>query len=214
MPVPLTVGLVDIIASFLAGSRVGGGDDVDDRQEIRVDSEESEFGYDPDAEAEAAADEPEAPDDLTTESEGLRIAGWKAASPETESKAEPQSREGIFILTMANDIAQELAREALTGGLVSAEAVPGPPQRAAEGSTATMVLRLETRVPFFFKLDANPKLAKEGNLLRRLQAREDLPEDFRHRFPKVYAVREEFPFAYLMQAFLPADGFSSVAVNC
>ncbi len=98
-------------------------------------------------------------------------------------------------------IAERLVHESYANGLLL-DNVTVVPDTLPDGNTAEAVLRLEVSVPFVFKLSGARKLVDEASLLRRVHERRDLPESFRQRYPKVYALKsDQAPYAYLMQYF-------------
>ena len=115
---------------------------------------------------------------------------------------------------LAEQIADELVREALAAGLpLTRQKVEKG--RLGGGNTAEVVAQVTLHAPFAFKLDQNTrKLAEEGETMRRIKRDQlpglHLPECFRQVWPDIYAVRDEPPYAYLMEFFPPEDGWQSL----
>lgn len=79
------------------------------------------------------------------------------------------------------------------------------------GNTADLVRQINVHAPFVFKLDKEKqKLAAEGQMMRAVRANEKLPERFRNAWPVVYAIRNEPPYAYLMEYFPASEGWRSL----
>jgi Phosphotransferase enzyme family len=114
------------------------------------------------------------------------------------------------LLPKAQGIANELVVQAVASGMpLTRFTVKGTP--IGGGNTAGLVATAMLHVPFVLKLDENAKkLAEEGLLMQRLRGDTALPEIFRESFPRVYAVRTEAPYAYLMEIFPRDDGFFSL----
>ena len=110
----------------------------------------------------------------------------------------------------ALDIAAELVKEAFTAGLpLTNESVEI--NRLAGGNTAEVVARATVHAPFAFKFDrASKKLAEEGRTMQRIKGDPKLPTRFRDVWPVIYAVRDEAPYAYLMEFFPKEDGWLSL----
>jgi hypothetical protein len=114
------------------------------------------------------------------------------------------------LLPKAQEIANGLVVQAVASGMpltrftLQAKPIGG-------GNTAGLVATAMLHVPFVFKLDEDSKkLAEEGLLMQRLRGDKELPETFRESFPRVYAVRTEAPYAYMMEIFPKDDGFLSL----
>ena len=111
----------------------------------------------------------------------------------------------------AAEIADELVAEALASGLpVTHPKVEKT--RLGGGNTAEVVAQLTLQASFAFKLDqTNKKLADEGEAMRKIRANElptaHLPPSFCRAWPRIYAVRKEPPYAYLMEFFPEQDGW-------
>jgi hypothetical protein len=114
------------------------------------------------------------------------------------------------LLPKAQRIANELVVQAVASEMpLTRFTVKGTP--IGGGNTAGLVATAMLHVPFVFKLDEDSKkLAEEGLLMQRLRGDKALPEVFRESFPRVYAVRTEAPYAYMMEIFPKDDGFFSL----
>jgi hypothetical protein len=111
----------------------------------------------------------------------------------------------------AREIARDLVSQAIAQG-IPANVRQVDPARMSEGSTAQMVARVGVSLSFVFKLDNNPKLVEEARILRRFSSDENLPREFRKRFPTVFALKSDLPpFAYLMEDFGEEDGYKSLS---
>ncbi len=111
----------------------------------------------------------------------------------------------------AREIAQDLLAEALQNGFpineIRFEARP-----VSEGSSAEIVARIRMALRFIFKVDSTQKLVHEAQTIQRIRSDLHLPQTFRDRFPRVYALRHQAtPYAYLMEEFAAEDGFRSLA---
>ena len=83
-------------------------------------------------------------------------------------------------------------------------------QKLAGGNTADMVALIHAYVPFVVKIDRNQKLAKEGLAIQHIKNNLSLPKVFRDAWPEVFAVRNEPPYAYMMEYFSREDGWRSL----
>jgi Phosphotransferase enzyme family len=111
---------------------------------------------------------------------------------------------------LANKIADTLVADALKSGLpltrlrVDSEALGG-------GNTAELVERVVLHAPFVFKLDSkSKKLAEEALAMRKIKGDPLLPTRYRAAWPTIYAVRQDVPYAYLMEIFPREEGWSSL----
>ena len=83
--------------------------------------------------------------------------------------------------------------------------------RLAGGNTAEVVAQATVHAPFAFKFDrASKKLAEEGRTMQQIKGNAKLPTRFRDAWPVIYAVRDEAPYAYLMEFFPKEDGWLSL----
>lgn len=108
------------------------------------------------------------------------------------------------------EIAEDLAQQAVASGnpLVNRDIQA---QRLDGGNTAELVAILTLRAPFILKFDsADAKLAREGLFMRDVRVSLVYPERFRAAWPVVYAVRDEAPYAYLMEYFPADEGWRSL----
>jgi hypothetical protein len=117
---------------------------------------------------------------------------------------------GPSLIPRAQAIARELVLQAVADGMpltqFDVESTP-----LGGGNTAGLVATATLHARFVFKLDHDSrKLAEEGLLMRRLRSDPKLPQSFRDSFPRVYAVRTESPFAFLMEIFPEDDHFRSL----
>ncbi len=111
---------------------------------------------------------------------------------------------------LARQVAESLVKEAIGSGLPFMQmAIEN--QALGGGNTADVVEQLVLHAPFVFKLDRKEKkLAEEGLAMRAIKNDSKLTERYRSAWPIVYAVREERPFAYLMEIFPKGDGWASL----
>ena len=131
--------------------------------------------------------------------EGLLPPGLEAGQSQTVLDAATQH------------IVDSLLREAYANGLPGEPRVENQYKRPSSGSTAEEVLTITSRVSCVFKCDSSRKLAEEARMLRELKRRADLPEDFRNRFPFIYAAKTDHPpYAYLMEYFDEYIGLESI----
>jgi hypothetical protein len=101
--------------------------------------------------------------------------------------------------------------EAIANGFEPARLRIEEPRRLGGGMAAMMVAEVSGVLSFVLKLDREPKLVHEAKTLRRFRTDDSLPERFRARFPRVYAIKEDtVPYAYLMEHFSAADGFQGL----
>ena len=107
-------------------------------------------------------------------------------------------------------IATELVKEALASGLpLQATALSGETLKG--GNTAEFVGMISLSAPFVLKMDNNTKkLANEGLAIRSIKCNTSLSKEFRDTWPMVYAVRNQPPYAYLMEIFPKANGWVSL----
>lgn len=122
-----------------------------------------------------------------------------AQSRRTRAIAPPPSR--------SVRVVEELVHRALAAGVPVQ--VDITTTRPGSGSTAEAVLRVRATTPLIFKMDDKPKLLEEARVLQRVQDRADLPLSFRRRFPRVFAVRDQDGYAYVMEEFRESEGYRS-----
>jgi len=121
-----------------------------------------------------------------------------------------QMRPQITPKDAASRIAEELVQQAVASGL------PLRNIRIAQrplggGNTAESVAELTLHAPFVFKLDSKEsKLAAEGRMMRDAGNNASLTAKARSAWPVVYAIREEAPYAYLMEYFPRDEGWISL----
>jgi hypothetical protein len=126
-------------------------------------------------------------------------------------RGSPESRE--ILLEKSRKIATNLVTEAIGNGF-PVEKLPLDARAVQEGNTAQVVSRLRIRLGFVFKLQNDIKLVDEAVLLQRIRSTTALPENYRNRFPRVYALKQDQPpYAYLMEEFAPEDGFRSLSAG-
>lgn len=114
-------------------------------------------------------------------------------------------------LSSAQQIAADLVQQAVASGLPlrNSSVIQKP---LSGGNTAEVVTQLTLHAPFVFKLDSTkPKLAEEGRMMRNVRGNPKLPDRFKQVWPIVYAIRDQAPFAYLMEYFPRQDGWISLA---
>ena len=114
------------------------------------------------------------------------------------------------LLPQAQEIARELVVQAVAEGMpLTRFSIEGKP--LGGGNTAGLVATATLHAPFVFKFDLNSKkLSEEGVLMRALRNNPKLPPEFRESFPRVYAVRAQPPYAYLMEIFPKEEGYHSL----
>lgn len=111
----------------------------------------------------------------------------------------------------ARNIAQQMLKEALANGF-PVEEFPFESKPVGEGSTADLVTRIRMHLGFIFKVQSERKLVNEAQVIQRIRGDLRLPQTFRDRFPRIYALKHDAPpYAYLMEDFSPEGGFRSVA---
>jgi aminoglycoside phosphotransferase (APT) family kinase protein len=110
-------------------------------------------------------------------------------------------------------IATELVDEAIQSGILLRNAIVEPEEMSG-GNTAEAVAKVTLRAPFVFKLDRyTQKLASEAKVMRKIGRNEyepSLPKRFRDAWPTIYAIRDESPYAYLMEYFPKEQGWISL----
>lgn len=126
-----------------------------------------------------------------------RLRGSPPLQPLTVSPASPAQ------------IAKELVQQALASGL------PLSNLRVAQrplggGNTAESVAELTVHAPFVFKMDSKPKLAAEARMMAGARKHPKLSPQARNAWPVVYAIKNDAPYAYLMEYFPKEDGWISL----
>ncbi|SDM72147.1 Phosphotransferase enzyme family protein [Catalinimonas alkaloidigena] len=112
--------------------------------------------------------------------------------------------------SIAQEIAAELVRQAVASGLPLRNPIIAKKQLSG-GNTAEIVEQLTLHAPFVFKLDsAKPKLAEEGRMMYNIHNNPKLPDRFKQAWPIIYAIRDQAPFAYIMEYFPRQDGWISL----
>ena len=131
-------------------------------------------------------------------------------TPELKPAFGPDLRPKSAVSDAASKIADKLIADAIASGLPFTQVITEHDSLAG-GNTAEVVAKLTLHVPFVFKLDQRQeKLAKEAGMMRAVKSDVKLPIRFRNAWPVVYAVRNEPPYAYLMEFFPAADGWQSL----
>jgi len=107
----------------------------------------------------------------------------------------------------ARAIAKELVRQTLRAGFeeehLSVEAKP-----MGGGNTADLVGHVGLNLSFVVKIDENIKLAEEARAIREIRTSPRLPAQFRERFPRIFAIKDDAPpYAYLMEIFSSERGY-------
>lgn len=110
--------------------------------------------------------------------------------------------------SQVQSIAKELLEEAIASGLPLTQ-FDIEDQALAGGNTAMSVSKITLHAPFVLKVDGEPKTANEGKTIRKFRETKTNPEEFRECWPIVYAIRHEYPYAYLMEYFPREDGWIS-----
>lgn len=121
-----------------------------------------------------------------------------------------QMRPQVTPKDAASKIAKDLVQQAVASGLPlrNIRVVQRP---LSGGNTAESVAELTLHAPFVFKLDSKEsKLAAEGRIMRDARNDSRLTEKARSAWPVVYAIREEAPYAYLMEYFPRDEGWISL----
>ena len=99
----------------------------------------------------------------------------------------------------ARDTAERLLEDALVSGEIQSAEVADLRSFSA-GNSSMMVARLESNLSFVVKIDRNPDVVAEAEVLRRAAGDPSLPEDTRNAFPRIYAIDRIGPiFGYLME---------------
>lgn len=108
----------------------------------------------------------------------------------------------------SKEIVSDLLQQAVATGLpLQQRTIDSSP--IGGGNTADMVRHIVLHAPFVFKMDRQPKLAKEAAVMRDIRANSALPARFREAWPVIYAIRDAAPYAYLMEYFPKEDGWRS-----
>ena len=123
-----------------------------------------------------------------------------------QSRRTRSSERGTPPSDRAGRVVDELVHRALAAGVPVRVDIQST--RPGSGSTAEAVLQVRATIPLVFKMDEKPKLLDEARVLQRIQQRSDLPVSFRQRFPRVFAVRDQDGYAYVMEEFLESEGYS------
>ena len=128
--------------------------------------------------------------------------------PEGDSATPPAVTESDR--AKGKSIAETLALQALQNGLqVNSRFTE---ESLAGGNATQEVLHITLSMSFAFKADLNSTLLDQVSVLQRFGSDGRLPLQYRHRFPRVYAVKEDAPpYAYIMEFFGPLDGWRTVA---
>src|ERR1700722_3346035 len=121
----------------------------------------------------------------------------------TDTTTGPGTKQKLTVdAKTSNRIATELVMEALRNGLTLADPTPSM-QVLAGGNTALQVSVASAPVNFVFKMDSNPKLAREARTIDDLRQDKRLG-NFSSRLPIIYAEHSKgAPYAYLMEWFDP-----------
>ena len=78
------------------------------------------------------------------------------------------------------------------------------------GHSADIVGRVEARTSYVCKVHRDPALVSEARLIKRRKQNTALPRRVRDAWPRVYAIHDRAPFAYLMEDLSEADGWTSL----
>jgi hypothetical protein len=146
-------------------------------------------------------------------SEGLQEALRaiiEAAMPADATRRTRSFHMRVAAPASAQQIAADLVQQAIASGLPlrNSNVIQKP---LSGGNTAEVVAQLTLHAPFVFKLDTSkPKLAEEGRMMRNVRANPKLPDRFKQAWPIIYAIRDQAPFAYLMEYFPRQDGWISL----
>lgn len=126
-----------------------------------------------------------------------------------DSTPVPPGPAAEVLRAQAMGIAETLVHEAVRSGLPLTR-LRIDNQSLGGGNTAELVERIALHAPFVFKLDSKEKkLAGEARAMQKIKQDRRLPERYRQAWPTIYAVRDQSPYAYLMEIFPSEDGWAS-----
>ncbi|RFZ92882.1 hypothetical protein D0C36_15945 [Mucilaginibacter conchicola] len=137
---------------------------------------------------------------INEKSAGNSFTGNKNTSPKQKQKA-LTTLTGENATSRQKEITDELLRAALLNGLDPKHLYSSISQPVSEGSAAQLVGLVSAEIGFAIKVDEDEKILREAGNLQMVAYRANLSQDFRNRFPKVYAVRTEKPYGYIMEKF-------------
>lgn len=131
-------------------------------------------------------------------------------APTRQLRGPSQRHPGALPQVTAERIAEDLVQQAVTSGL-PLRSIKVAHRPLGGGNTAETVTQLTLHAPFVFKLDSRArKLAAEGHMMRNARNSAKLTERSRNAWPIVYAIRDEAPYAYLMEYFPREEGWASL----
>lgn len=111
-------------------------------------------------------------------------------------------------------LTEQVVRELLDDAVRSGYPIPNleVSQRALSGgNTAEMVSEVKMTAAFVVKIDSkNSKVAKEAHAMRNAKEHMGLSKRSRDAWPTVYAIRDTWPYAYLMEYFPREQGWLSL----
>jgi hypothetical protein len=112
--------------------------------------------------------------------------------------------------SLAEQITDDLVQQAIRSGLpLRSFAVKS--KELSGGGAAQYVAEVILHAPFVFKLDNEvPKLVQEAHMMRRIRDNPRLSDAFKRAWPIIYAIRDQAPYAYIMEYFPHQDGWMSL----
>ena len=100
---------------------------------------------------------------------------------------------------LVKEAAERLLDEAIASGRIKGANVADLRSFSA-GNSSMMVARMVTDLSFVVKIDENPAVVNEADILRRAGEDTSLPEATRQAFPRIYAIDRVGPiYGYLME---------------
>lgn len=112
-----------------------------------------------------------------------------------------------------SNVYQAAIRQLIDQSVAAGMQLPGltyDSRSLTDGNTADLVSEVRLDPRFVVKLDASPKVAAEGRKIRDMQSDTRLSAKHRQAWGKVWAIRDEAPYGYLMENFRAEDGWRSM----